>query len=253
MNFDLQEPRKQAARGGRLFSHLWSARSAFWVLRVGVVCGWGLLSGGCATREVTPKVRDTSRSFTTVVLDAGHGAHDSGARIRKGPLEKDLALDVVLRMEPKLRAAGFRTVLTRRRDVFIPLLQRAEISNAQTNAIFVSVHFNDAGRRSACGVESYYFSPESSRMASRMVGALSQGTGAPNRCARAARFCVLRNNANPAVLMECGYLSSRAEAALIVQPGYRERIAAGIVRGIVEQRGGPLLQKAETLSAFALQ
>ncbi|MEY5026690.1 MAG: hypothetical protein RLZZ244_2218 [Verrucomicrobiota bacterium] len=204
----------------------------------------GLGGSGCAPLAPA-KVRNTSRTFTTVVLDAGHGAHDSGARIRKGPAEKDLALDVVRRMVPPLREAGFRTVLTRNCDVFIPLDTRVDLSNAEQDAVFVSVHFNDGGRSRVFGVESYYFSPESRQMAERLVRTLSGATGSPNRGARTARFRVIRNNENPAVLMECGYLSSGKESAWIRQEKYREKIAAGIVRGIVEQRGGPIVRKSE--------
>jgi N-acetylmuramoyl-L-alanine amidase len=211
-------------------------RAAQWLLLL-----LTLFLSACASFEDETGVRKTSRTFTTVVLDAGHGAHDSGARTRKGVLEKDLALDVTLRVAPKLRAAGFRTVLTRKRDVFIPLTERVDISDHQQNAVFVSIHFNDAGRKQVSGVESYYFSPESKQMAERMVRALSNATGAENRNARVARFRVLRTNHNPAVLMECGYITTLREAALIVQPAYREKIAEGIARGIIQQRGGPLV------------
>lgn len=187
-------------------------------------------------------VRNTSRSFTTVVLDAGHGAHDSGTRTRRGGvLEKDMALDVTLRVAPKLRAAGFRTILTRRNDVFIPLDGRVDISDRYDNAVFVSVHFNDAGRKKVEGVESYYFSPESRQMAERMVRVLAAASGSPNRGARVARFRVLRTNHNPAVLMECGYMTTAAEAAKIIQPAYREKLAEGLARGIIQQRGGPIV------------
>jgi N-acetylmuramoyl-L-alanine amidase len=174
------------------------------------------------------------------VLDPGHGGYDSGARIRKGPAEKDLTLDVVRRLAPKLRDAGFRTIITRKSDVFIPLDTRAEISAPEKNAVFVSVHFNDGGRSSAYGVESYYFSPESKQMANRMVHIFAATTGTPDRGARVARFRVLRTNRNPAVLMECGYLSSGREASFITQPQYREKIALALAKGIIEQRGGPL-------------
>ncbi len=212
---------------------------------------WSLLAavafllGACAEIDTHRGVRNTSRTFNTVVLDAGHGAHDSGARTRKGTLEKDLALDVALRVAPKLRAAGFNTILTRKRDVFVTLDDRVRISDRYENAVFVSVHFNDAGRKQVSGVESYYFSPESKRMAERMVRVLSATTGAENRNARIARFRVLRTAQNPAVLMECGYITTTREAALIVQPAYREKIAEGLARGIIEQRGGPLLSESK--------
>lgn len=199
-----------------------------------------LALGACAPEEVSTRVRNTSRTFTTVVLDPGHGGYDSGARIRKGPPEKDLTLDVVRRLAPKLRDAGFRTVITRKNDIFVPLDSRSEISAPEKNAVFVSIHFNDGGRSSANGVESYYFSPESKQMATRMVRAFAATTGTPDRGARVARFRVLRTNRNPAVLMECGYLSSGREASLIMQPQYREKIALALARGIIEQRGGPL-------------
>lgn len=198
-----------------------------------------LFLAGCATKPETG-VRKTSSTFTTVVLDAGHGGHDSGARSRKGVLEKDLALDVIRRLAPKLKAAGFHTVLTRGTDVFIPLDRRVQISDREDPAVFVSVHFNDAGRRQVAGMESYYFSTESRRFSQRLVDSLAQATGAPNRGAREARFRVLRCNHNPAVLVECGYLSSRKEAGLIEQPKYRERIATGLAEAIIRQRGGPL-------------
>ena len=195
----------------------------------------------CAGTQEGARVRDNARTFKTVIIDAGHGAFDSGARTRKGVLEKNLALDVALKVAPKLQAAGFRTILTRRSDVFVHLEDRAKISNRYPDAVFVSIHFNDAGRKPVMGIESYYISPESKQMAERMVHTLAKEVNMPDRGARVARFRVLRSNQNPAVLMECGYLTSAKEASLIVQDGYRERIAQGIARGLIAQRGGPLL------------
>jgi len=201
--------------------------------------GWVLGFTGCATHPENG-VRKTSTTFTCVVLDAGHGGHDSGARSRKGLLEKDLTLDVIRRLAPKLRAAGLRTVLTRNSDVFIPLDRRVEISEREHSAVFLSVHFNDAGRRQVAGMESYYFSGESRKLSQRLVNALAEATGAPNRGSREARFRVLRCNINPAVLVECGYMSSRHEAGLLEQPKYREKIATALAEAIVKQRGGPV-------------
>jgi N-acetylmuramoyl-L-alanine amidase len=194
---------------------------------------------GCATHPETG-VRKTSTNFTCVVLDAGHGGHDSGARSRKGLLEKEITLDVIRRLAPKLRAAGLRTVLTRNSDAFIPLDRRVEISEREHSAVFLSVHFNDTGRKQVAGVETYYFSGESRRFSQRLVSTLAEGTGAPNRGSREARFRVLRCNVNPAVLVECGYLSNRSEAGLLEQQKYREKIAAALAEAIVKQRGGPV-------------
>ena len=221
--------------------HMHSSKTTFKQgMQLFCVAAAALFLSACASVSPEGGVRNSSRTFTTVVLDAGHGAHDSGTRTRRGVLEKDMALDVALRVAPKLREAGFRTILTRRTDVFIPLDERVRMSDRYDNAVFVSVHFNDAGRKRVEGVESYYFSPESKQMAERMVRMLASASGSPNRGARVARFRVLRTNHNPAVLMECGYMTTASEAALIVQPGYREKLAEGLARGIIQQRGGPL-------------
>src|SRR5580704_12579148 len=92
---------------------------------------------GCETET---SVKNTSHTFQTVVIDAGHGGHDMGTHSRWGGTEKMAALDTALRLEPKLRAAGFNTVLTRNNDYFVPLGGRTHISNGQENAIFISLH-----------------------------------------------------------------------------------------------------------------
>ena len=100
------------------------------------------LVGGCAS--VTT---NTSHTFETVVLDAGHGGKDSGAVRRYSPAEKTLALDVTLRLNRKLQESQLHTVLTRANDTFIPLDDRVARGNAEKNSIFVSIHFNDSRRR----------------------------------------------------------------------------------------------------------
>src|SRR5712671_1443371 len=92
-------------------------------------------------------VKNTTKSFTTVVVDAGHGGKDNGAYRRYGGAEKIANLDVARRLDRKLRESQLHTVMTRSSDVFIPLDERVRMENAQKNAIFVSIHFNDSSRR----------------------------------------------------------------------------------------------------------
>jgi N-acetylmuramoyl-L-alanine amidase len=110
---------------------------------------WVLLSAAIWMTGCAGAVKDTSKSFTKVVIDAGHGGHDSGAKSRYAGQEKDLALDVAMRLQPKLQAAGLDTMMTRSTDKFISLDGRARMSNRQHNVIFVSVHFNYSPRSSA--------------------------------------------------------------------------------------------------------
>lgn len=181
--------------------------------------------------------KDTSRTFTTVVVDAGHGGKDAGAR-RYGPAEKVVALDVAQRLNRKLRESKFRTVMTRSSDVFIPLDRRVDIGNRQENSIFVSIHFNHARRRGIQGFETYYASPYARSLAQRIQRKLLTMPRARNRGVRTANFRVVKNAVYPSVLVECGFLSNRAEAGRARSAAYREMLADKIAEAIVEERYG---------------
>ena len=124
-------------------------------LRLVLLASACILLSSCGTGPEI-RVKNTTRTFTTVVVDAGHGGKDNGAFRRFGGAEKNATLDVATRLAAKLRESQFRVVMTRSGDVFIPLDERAAISNRQSNAVFVSVHFNDSGRRGIRGFETYY-------------------------------------------------------------------------------------------------
>jgi N-acetylmuramoyl-L-alanine amidase len=183
-------------------------------------------------------VKDTTRTFHTVVIDAGHGGHDTGARSRAGVAEKSATLDVALRLNQKLRDVGFRTVLTRADDTFIPLEQRAGISNSQDNAVFVSIHFNDSRARWAHGVETYYKSGPGRVLASRIERSLVELPGAADRGVKPANFRVLKLAQYPAVLVECGFLSNGFEANLVKSGAHRDALATKIAEALVGQRFG---------------
>src|ERR1044071_2818736 len=141
----------------------------------------------------TSHVKNTTKSFNTVVVDAGHGGKDSGAYRRYGPPEKMVALDVAQRLNKKLRESQLKTVMTRDSDVFIPLDDRVAIENKQKNAIFVSVHFNDSRRRGIHGYETYYHSPEARELAERIQTKLMEIPHSADRGVHTANFRVLRN------------------------------------------------------------
>jgi len=191
----------------------------------------------CAGSGVANR-KNTSRTFTTVVVDAGHGGKDNGANRRYGPAEKVVALDVAQRLSRKLRESQFRTVMTRSSDVFIPLDQRVAIGNRQDNSVFVSVHFNDARRRGIHGFETYYASPYARSLAQRIQRKLMTLPGATNRGVKTAGFRVIRNAVYPSVLVECGFLSNRNEARQARSGAFREMLADKISEAIVEERYG---------------
>ena len=192
----------------------------------------------CAT---TPNaaVKNTTKTFTTVVVDAGHGGKDNGAYRRYGPPEKMATLDVAQRLERKLRESQINTIMTRSSDVFIPLNDRVAIENAQKSAIFVSIHFNDSRRRGIRGFETYYHSSASFDLANQIQSKLMTIPHSANRGIHTANFRVLRLATCPAALVECGFLSNRTEGNEARDWEYRELLADRIAEAIVEQRYGP--------------
>ena len=210
-----------------------------------------LALASCSTTEMANR-KDTSRTFTAVVVDAGHGGKDSGAVRRSSPAEKVIALDVAQRLNRRLRASRFTTVMTRNSDVFIPLDQRVAIGNRQANSIFVSVHFNDSGRRSARGVETYYASPYARSLAERIQRKLLTLPGTSGGGVRTANFRVIRNASYPSVLVECGYLSNPSEARKSRSSDYRELLAARIAEAIVEERNGANMAPAAVAANAAV-
>jgi N-acetylmuramoyl-L-alanine amidase len=199
----------------------------------------GLLTALAACTTVPTAVQDTSKSFSTVVVDAGHGGKDSGAYRRFGPPEKVVALDVAQRVERKLRDADLKTVMTRSSDVFIPLDDRVAIENSQKDAVFISIHFNDSRRRGIHGFETYYHSPYASELANRIQAKLMTIPNSVNRGVHTANFRVLRLATQPAVLVECGFLSNRTEGHEARSTDYREELADKIAEAVIEQRFGP--------------
>ena len=183
------------------------------------------------------------------MVDAGHGGKDNGAYRRYGPPEKIVALDVAQRLNRKLRESQLKTVMTRNSDVFIELNDRVAIENAQKNAIFVSIHFNDSRRRGVRGFETYYHSGASSDLASRIQAKLMTIPHSANRGVHTANFRVLRLASYPAVLVECGFLSNRSEANKTRDSEYRELLADRIAEAIVEQRFGSGVYRPSTQAA----
>jgi N-acetylmuramoyl-L-alanine amidase len=122
------------------------------------------------------KGRHRLLSLRKLVLDAGHGGHDHGARSPQGFSEKDVNLAIVLKLADRLRReTDMEVVITRTDDTFIPLPQRTQIANAGGADLFVSIHGNGAYRRSATGFEVYFLSLQSSDDRAARLAAFENG------------------------------------------------------------------------------
>jgi N-acetylmuramoyl-L-alanine amidase len=169
---------------------------------------------------------------TIVVIDAGHGGFDRGGIAGQRVSEKMMTLDVAQRLKSVLNANGYRVVMTRDADFFVPLGTRVAIANSYRNAIFVCIHFNASGRMGANGIETYFYSGQSLPLASAIHYYVAGGAPTSNRGVRRRGFYVLRRTAIPSVLVECGFLTNPTEAQYAQTTSYRQQLAEEIARGI---------------------
>jgi N-acetylmuramoyl-L-alanine amidase len=121
---------------------------------------------------VAARTSSPAAGLQTIVIDPGHGGHDAGAVGGRGLQEKDLTLDVSRRLAAIVQdELGVKVVLTRTRDVFIPLRERTALANRAKAELFVSVHVNAARGATATGTETYFLSSEATDNAARAAAA----------------------------------------------------------------------------------
>jgi N-acetylmuramoyl-L-alanine amidase len=225
--------------------------------------------------QLRPQMIQRSGKIQTIVLDPGHGGFDKGAANSLGN-EKTYTLDVARQLRPMLQAKGFKVVMTRETDVFIPLEVRARIANATKDSIFVSIHFNATGSNpAATGFEIFSLTPRgapSTNDESLALHFVNMQAGSPveaqsfelaavvyhsmcghflqefDRGIKRARFAVLRRTQIPSILVEGGFLSELSgDAKRIADPEWRKQLAESICiglegyRGLVERKQRPMI------------
>lgn len=175
----------------------------------------------------------------TIVVDAGHGGRDPGA-LGVGPAhEKVVTLNVALKLGSALRDRGARVVMTRESDRYLTLDERAAIADRTRADLFVSIHADSAQRAGANGATLYIARGASSASvhAGDAIVRSFKRDGIVCRGVRAAGYRVLVGHSRPAVLVECGFLTNRADAYNLSTDAYQQRIAKAISNGVAEHFG----------------
>lgn len=202
-----------------------------------------------------------------VVIDPGHGGTDPGKQNTKLKLnEKDMTLDVALRLKKLLEVRGYRVVMTRTTDTrfsnspAVDLPMRAEVANKEGADLFISIHFNAVDRdpERVAGVETYVMTPQfqaSTQVEQDRAMIKEQYPGNRQDAANALlgyqlhrrlvadlkssdrgykryRLAVLRTLKCPGVLVEAAYLSNDAEARRVSTPEFRAQVAESIAEGV---------------------
>ncbi len=214
------------------------------------------------------KEQGAHRKIARIAIDPGHGGVDKGAVGPTGLQEKDVALDLALRLEKAL-TPDYEVVLTRREDTLIPLKTRTAIANRFNADLLISVHVNATLLSSAMGSETYYLSmdadvpdphyqesdngaklPEddltlilwdaaqaksaedSLIVAKHIQDNLNLACDIPSRGVKQASLKVLKGATMPAVLVEVGFISNPAEEARLFTGEFREKLVDAIQKAV---------------------
>ncbi len=197
--------------------------------------------------------------FDTVVVDAGHGGHDAGARGIYG-YEKDFALKMAMAVRTALMQRGFKVILTRSTDTFITLGGRVAIANQTPKSIFLSFHFNSGGA-AATGIETWALTPQSAAATISRGGGYNMNGVTGNkqdsanialatavhasvisrfkfvdRGIKRAQWSVLTGCKRPGILFEGGFVTNGAECQLVASETYRQQVSNAIGDAVLNYR-----------------
>jgi N-acetylmuramoyl-L-alanine amidase len=183
-----------------------------------------------------------------VVIDAGHGGGDPGAKSLTGVSEKDINLDVALKLKKYLSRVGVYCVMTREidQDFFNAtilaaskkqrdLMYRTRVANKSRAELFLSIHANSFPQTIYHGAQTFFnpHNQQSRRLAQAIQYYMIKNLGPNRRRPKPGDFRVLNDIKMPGVMIETGFLSNPEEAALLNNPQYRDRIAVAIYHGVI--------------------
>lgn len=186
-------------------------------------------------------------SAKTISIDPGHGGYDPGKVGIDGTLEKDINLSIALLLKECLEKKHYKVVITRDSDMHLytegcankktdDLNRRIKMIEDASSDIAISIHQNSFGDSSVSGPQVFFFNnaAESERLAKSIQSSLI--TAIAPSCSRKEKsnsnYYMLKNTSCPIVIVECGFLSSPSESALLKDRKYQMQTAEAICTGI---------------------
>ena len=184
--------------------------------------------------ELTVSKQQDDWYAVTIVLDPGHGGSDTGAIANDGTdYEKTYTLKTANLVANALRAAGANVIMTRTTDTFVDLAPRPNTANNAHADAFISFHFDSSpSKNSASGITTYYYDSKKDLALAKSVNSAFSGLPLENRGVAFGNFEVLRDNKQPAILNEMGYINNDKDFRQIKDPSYQSKIATDIVNGL---------------------
>lgn len=217
------------------YAILYTEKAGTYMDKLGVSNGWvkvksptGVIGWVSGTIVRDP---NTVLKGRVIVLDPGHGGYDSGTR-GVTYLEKTLTLRTALELKPLLESAGAKVILTRSSDYYISLAQRVNVSHSNNAQAFISLHYNSYSSTSSGVMTFYYNSSKDAALAGSIQSNLAVATQLRNMGSKYGNYHVLRENRQPAALVELGFLSNPTEEKLVATSTYQNKAAKGIYNGL---------------------
>lgn len=171
-----------------------------------------------------------------ITLDAGHGGDELGAVGCFGNFEKDLNLQITLKLKKYLEQAGANVFLTRTGDNEVSLNDRVEVSKQHNSDIFLSIHNDSLGNGSKItnptGSTGYVYYPQASELTQDILSEVNKQTGLKNNGVNEGSFAVVRNTENLSVLLEVGYMINPNDMEKLTNEEFQETTAKAIFNGM---------------------
>lgn len=170
-----------------------------------------------------------------IVIDPGHGGDDPGAVVTFSEKhEADHTLTTALLLKKELENLGATVILTRESDKSVSLENRAQLSNREKANAFISLHFDSGPNSNASGTTGYYFTSTSENLAQTVNKYIARNLTLKSQGTKFQNFLVLRENKQPSILLELGYLNNPDDNKLIESTEYQENIAKSIASALKE-------------------
>ncbi|MFL2096381.1 N-acetylmuramoyl-L-alanine amidase [Marinilactibacillus psychrotolerans] len=206
--------------------------------RTGYVANWVSSLSEVDTADVEKQENQKQRIATnlseaTIMIDAGHGGKDPGALSETGFLEKEVALSTAKTLQKRLQDAGANAILTRSDDTFISLNDRVYLAHKANADAFISIHYDTIEiANSMSGTTTYYYSKNELELANTVNHYLETNGTLPNNGVRTAEYFVLKNNAQPSILLELGYLNNDHDISVVNTQAYQSTVVEAIYQGL---------------------
>lgn len=200
----------------------------------GYIANWLVESSVATTTQTRVPAITTTLSEATIVIDPGHGGADPGA-IGDYMYEKQATVDTAAIIAQKLESVGANVILTRTGDESISLEERAYLSNSYGADLFISIHYDSTPEGVyATGTTTYYYADSDNYVADLINDELSKNLPLPNNGSRFGNFLVLRENAQPAILLELGYMNNPDDVATFNTSHYQKLVADSILNALTD-------------------